>query len=226
MSLRLKKYLRLLWYTLAEHEQWPIHVHYLYLSYCSLASPTIYYSSLPNLLHVCLLSFWLFFSWRITFQFSLLSNLPVHVIITLWFFFLVDKCPHIPVSILPILVLPEHKIITLSYMYISFLDDKVVTFQFLSYLFYMYMTFLPFSCVPFLADICRHNPASSRPWPLYTGSPFSCGDIYNGLTPFSHISQCWDIPQNGTQHHTDGHKASTIIALVNFFKNTSSNAKS
>lgn len=87
MSLRWKKYLRLLWYTLAEHEQWPIHEHYLYLSYCSLASPTIYYSSLPNILHVCLLSFWLFFSWRITFQFSLLSILPVHVIITLCFFF-------------------------------------------------------------------------------------------------------------------------------------------
>lgn len=49
---------------------------------------------------------------------------------------------------------------------------------------------LTFSCVPFLADICRHIPASSRPWPLYTRSPFSCGGIYNGLTPFSHISQC------------------------------------
>lgn len=38
---------------------------------------------------ICLLSFWLFFSWRITFQFSLISN--VHAIITLWVFFLLTN---------------------------------------------------------------------------------------------------------------------------------------
>lgn len=187
----------------------------------------IFYMSVYFKSMICLLSFWLFLTWRITFQFSLLFILPVHIIITLCSFPCWQMSSYS--SFYPTyFILPD--IFTISY--IPILANKyfhnIVTFQFLSYwyLFNLHMTFLPFSCVPFLADICRHIPVSSRPWPLYTGSPFSCGDIYNGLTLFSHISQCWDIPQNGTQHHMDGHKASTIIALVNFFKNTSSNAKS
>lgn len=51
----------------------------------------IFYMSVYFKSMICLLSFWLFFFWRITFQFSLLSNLPVHVIITLWVFFLLTN---------------------------------------------------------------------------------------------------------------------------------------
>lgn len=59
----------LLWCTLAEHEQWLIHVHYRYLSYCSLASPTIYYSSLPNILHVCIFQIYDLFAFFLAFLF-------------------------------------------------------------------------------------------------------------------------------------------------------------